>query len=234
MVVRVRAGELARRGGISVQQVRNYVDQGLLPPAARTESGYRAFTTDHAEALDAVRALAEGHGWAATRAIMRAANAGDVGAALAALDESHAALHRERSDIARVMGALAALVAGDVAPARRHPLRVGEVAAAVRVRPSALRVWERRGLLRPGREAGTRYRVYDEAEQRMAEVVALLRRGGYPMAIVRAVVDELRTTGNPGRVREQLAKRDLDLTARSRRGLAGSAALHAYLATRGR
>ena len=42
--MRLRATDLARRGGVSVQQVRNYVDQGVLPPVERLPSGYRVFT----------------------------------------------------------------------------------------------------------------------------------------------------------------------------------------------
>ncbi len=60
---RVRATELARSAGLSVQQVRNYVDDGILPPVERTDSGYRVFTPEHVEALDVARKLADGHGW---------------------------------------------------------------------------------------------------------------------------------------------------------------------------
>ncbi|WP_037676124.1 MerR family DNA-binding transcriptional regulator, partial [Streptomyces afghaniensis] len=38
---RLRPVDLARLAGVSTQQIRNYEDAGVLPPAARTESGYR-------------------------------------------------------------------------------------------------------------------------------------------------------------------------------------------------
>ena len=101
------------------------------------------------------------------------------------------------------------------------------------MRTSALRVWERGGLLRPTRQRGTRYRLYDPTELRNARVVALLRRGAYPLPTVKAVLDELRTTGSPERVRAELAQRERDLHRRSRARLKGSAALDAYLETRG-
>ncbi|MFX9257954.1 MerR family DNA-binding transcriptional regulator, partial [Acinetobacter baumannii] len=37
-------GEAARLSGMSVRKLRFYSDQGLLPPAGRTASGYRVFT----------------------------------------------------------------------------------------------------------------------------------------------------------------------------------------------
>jgi hypothetical protein len=60
---RWRLVEPARLARVSAQQVRNYLDMGVLPPVERTANGYRAFTTHHADALITTRALAAGHGW---------------------------------------------------------------------------------------------------------------------------------------------------------------------------
>ncbi len=228
---RLRISDLARTAGISVQQVRNYVDLGLLPPVDRTPSGYRVFTASHAEALDVVRRMADGHGWHRTRVIMRAVQERDTETALASLDAGHAELDRERADIARVLGAFEDVAAAPTGP--RRGARIGEVAAAVGVRTSALRLWEGRGLLRPSRSRETGYRVYDESELRRAHVVALLRRAHYPFPIVHAVIDELRATGSPERVRAELAARERDLRRRSLRRLRASAALYAYIADLG-
>ncbi|OZV81530.1 MerR family transcriptional regulator [Micromonospora echinospora] len=232
---RLRAVDLAASVGISVQQVRNYVDLGVLPPVTRTPAGYRVFTAAHAEALVVVRRMAEGHGWARTREVMAAAHGGDLATALAALDRGHAELDRERAEIRRVLGAFDTVVAGPAVtvPARRRGVRIGEVADLVGVRTSLLRLWERRGLLRPVRERGTSYRLYDAAELRAAQVVALLRRGGYPFDIVASVLGELRTTGSPQRVRAELARREQELHRRSLTRLAASAALYDYLRRRG-
>ncbi|MGC5311783.1 MerR family transcriptional regulator [Micromonospora zamorensis] len=231
---RLRAVDLAATVGISVQQVRNYVEQGVLPPVRRTASGYRIFTSEHARALTVARRLAEGHGWSRTREIMAAVHGADLPAALAALDGGHAELDRERAEIRRVLGAFETVLASPPAarPAPRRAARIGEVAALVGVRTSQLRLWEQRELLRPRRTPGTNYRVYDEAELRAAQVIALLRRGAYPFEIIEAVLGELRTTGSPQRVRAELARREQELHARSLRRLRGSAALHDYLRAR--
>jgi DNA-binding transcriptional MerR regulator len=228
---RLRAIELARTAGISVQQVRNYVELGILPPVERTASGYRIFTDHHARALAVARQLADGHGWARTRVIMRAVHEGDLDTVLAAVDRSHAELDYERAEIAKVLGAFETIVTSPNAadPIRHRGVRIGEVARAIGVRSSSLRLWEQRGLLRPSRERTTGYRVYDESELRRARVVALLRRGNYSFPIIRAVLDEMRTTGSPERVRAELAKREQELQGRSLRRLRASAALYGYL-----
>lgn len=223
--------DLARQAGISTQQVRNYVALGLLPSVERTPTGYRVFTARHAEAITLVRAMLEGHGWTRTPGIMRAIYSGDVGTALSLLDQSHAGLHEERREIADVLRALDVLVGDpELGPGQGgRPARIGEVAAATGVRTSALRLWEYHGLLRPGRTTQNRYRLFDPREQRLARVVALLRRADYPLPIVQAIIAELRATGNPDRVRAELAKREQDLDARSRARLRASAALSHYL-----
>jgi DNA-binding transcriptional MerR regulator len=50
-------GEAARLSGVSVRRLRFYSDKGLLPPAGRTESGYRVFTDSELIRLDLIRCL---------------------------------------------------------------------------------------------------------------------------------------------------------------------------------
>jgi DNA-binding transcriptional MerR regulator len=52
-------GELARRSGLPVKTIRYYSDIGVLPPAARTASGYRRYTPADLVRLDLVRTLRE-------------------------------------------------------------------------------------------------------------------------------------------------------------------------------
>jgi DNA-binding transcriptional MerR regulator len=235
---RLRTVDLARSVGLSVQQVRNYVDQGFLPPVDRTPSGYRIFTERHAYAIKVARAMIEGHGWQAARQIMAAVHAGDLETALAILDRGHAELDQERRHIERVLAAFKTLATSPMRPesgrsARRNGLRIGEVAKQVGVRTSALRLWEERGLLQPARERGTGYRLYDESALRQAHMVALLRKNGYGFDIVSAVLDEVRSEHHrrPERVRAELARREQDLHRRSWRRLRASAMVYGYIAS---
>ncbi|WP_327191043.1 MerR family transcriptional regulator [Streptomyces xinghaiensis] len=109
---RLRARDLARSAGLSVQQIRTYAETGVLPAVERTAGGHRVFTGAHAEALTVARELAVGHGWATTRVVMRAVHDGDLVTALAAVDASHARLDRERGELAAVREALETLLTG--------------------------------------------------------------------------------------------------------------------------
>lgn len=52
-------GELSRRTGVSVKTLRFYSDEGLLPPAGRSRSGYRLYTEEHAFRIELIRTLRE-------------------------------------------------------------------------------------------------------------------------------------------------------------------------------
>ncbi|MDH6698589.1 DNA-binding transcriptional MerR regulator [Streptomyces sp. MAA16] len=225
---RLRPVDLARSAGISTQQVRNYEDAGVLPPAGRTGSGYRVFGDAHRRALLTHRALVRGYGPTDAARIMRTVHAGDVPGALALVDAAHAALHAERAALRAAVEALEA-AAGAPAPVPRAGLRIGEVAALLGVRTSALRVWEAAGLLTPGREPGTGYRRYGPAEVRDARLVHTLRRAHHLFDQIRPVLAELRREGDRADLRSALADRAGSLTARSRAMLTGAAALDGYL-----
>ncbi|MFH0178179.1 MerR family transcriptional regulator [Streptomyces cacaoi] len=249
----LRSVDLARLAGLSTQQIRNYEEAGVLPPAERTASGYRTFTDVHRQALTTYRTLVKGYGPVAAARIMRTLHAGDVPAALALVDAAHAALHEERGALRATGEALTALspagrgpggrgsaetgavetgaVGGEPLPvARRSGLRIGEVAALLGVRTSALRVWEAAGLLTPTRQRGTGYRVFGPADVRDARVVDSLRRGHYLFRQIRPVLEGLRREGGGEPLRAALAARGAALTARTHAMLEGAGALHGYLA----
>ncbi|NHI07971.1 MerR family transcriptional regulator [Streptomyces sp. KO7888] len=228
---RLRTVDLARAVGLSTQQVRNYEDAGVLPPAGRTDAGYRVFGERHREALLAYRALQPGYGAVTATRVMRAVHAGDVAGALALVDAAHAALHEERVALRAAGEALEALAGREPGPppGTGGGLRIGEVAALVGVRTSALRVWEAAGLLVPGREHGTGYRVYGPADVRDARVVRTLRRSHHVFEQIRPVLEDLRRAGSSEALRAAVEARGRTLTARTRSMLAGAGALDAYL-----
>lgn len=226
----LRPVDLGRTVGISAQQVRNYEEDGLLPPAPRSESGYRQFTERHREALLTYRALLAGYGVIAARAIMRSVHDDDVSGALALVDAVHAELHDQRRQLRETAGAVETLAGAPRAAPRSGPgLRVGEVARRLGVRTSALRTWEAYGLLAPAREPGTSYRSYTPDDVRDAQLVNLLRQSHYGLPQVRQVLDELRRTGSTAALRAVLAQRADQLTARALAMLDGAGRLHAYV-----
>jgi DNA-binding transcriptional MerR regulator len=52
-------GELSRRSGVSVRTIRFWSDRGVVPPAGRTEAGYRLYGDAALARLELVRTLRE-------------------------------------------------------------------------------------------------------------------------------------------------------------------------------
>ncbi|MFC6937014.1 MerR family transcriptional regulator [Actinomadura yumaensis] len=190
------------------------------------------FAAVHRDALLTYRALARGFGTGRAQEVMLAVHGGDVAEALALVDAGHAALHEERLSLRAAGEALEAVASGrapDEAFPARAGMRIGEVARLLGVRTSALRVWEDAGLLAPGREPGTGYRVFGPADVRDARMVDLLRRSRHPVPLIRPILDGLRRTGSSDALREAIAQRGQALTRRASAMLAACALLHAYL-----
>jgi DNA-binding transcriptional MerR regulator len=226
----LRPVDLAREHGLSTQAVRNYEADGVLPPAERTQSGYRVFHARHAMALRAFLALVPAHGHATATAVMRAVNTGDVDAALALIDDGHAQLSQDRETLAAVDRAVHELTGRAATPTPvPEGLHIGSLARRLGLRPATLRKWERAGLLVPARDPRTGYRTYTAADVRDARLVHQLRRGGYLLARIAPLVQQVREVGDVEAVAAMLTGWRQRLTARGRAMLVAAAALAEYL-----
>ena len=216
--------------GLSAQQIRNYEALGFLPQAPRSATGYRQYGAVHVEALAVARTVIRGYGWGQALEVMRAAHRRDLEAALTIADACHADLHRRWVQVEETLAALD-VVAGQMAAGRLgspQGLKSGEAAAKVGVRVSALRFWEREGLLSPARDRFNGYRVFDQLQLRRLQVVALLRQAGYRFDVIRAVLDEL-ASGRPDRAQAALSRRREELVKASWACAEATGALRDYV-----
>ena len=210
----LRPADLAREHGLSTQAVRNYERDGFIPTAERTTSGYRRYTELHAAALRAYLALVTAYGHHLAGRIMIAVHAGELDAALELIDRGHHQLLRDRETLDTVRKAIGQLTNGTGTPTAPRTWSVGELAHHLRVTRATLRKWEAAGILVPARDPATGYRIFRTADIRDAEVAHLLRRGGYGLTRIAAVVTQIRTAGSTDALAAALADRQRELTAR--------------------
>ncbi|MFI6707553.1 MerR family transcriptional regulator [Nonomuraea sp. NPDC050478] len=229
---RLRPSDLAREHGLSAQAVRNYEDDGILPPAPRGDQGYRRYTPVHAQALRAFLALRPGFGHQGAAAILRAANAGDEEAVFRLLDQGHAEILRDRVTLDEVTAALTELAPAGDEPVRGAP-SVGALARRLGIHPATLRKWEKAGILHAERDPVTGYRRYPPAAVRDAHLARQLRRGGYPLRQIAGAIANVREAGGIGPLEEALSTWRSRLRRRGRAMLDGTAELAAYLRLRG-
>jgi DNA-binding transcriptional MerR regulator len=229
----MRPAELAREHGISTQAVRNYEQDGFIPPAERTPSGYRIYTEVHAAALRTYLALVRAHGHATGGRIMHAIHDDDLDDALTTIDRGHSQLLQDRSTLDAVWKAIDHLTADapdrSTAPA---PRTIGELAHRLGVTAATVRNWERAGILVPARDPSTGHRVFHATDTRDAELAHLLRRGGYPLAHISTVVQQVRTAGGTETLVGSLEDWRRKLTAQGLAMLDAAVLLSHYLSIR--
>ncbi|GIF09316.1 MerR family transcriptional regulator [Actinoplanes siamensis] len=214
--------DLARRHGLSAQAIRNYENDGVIPPARRTASGYRAYGERHVAAVDAFLALVAAYGHGPAAVIMRAVLRGDPEPAFAAIDAGHAVLSRDREALAAVEATAGLLTT----PARAaRPLPVGALAHRLGVTPATLRKWEQAGILAPSRDRVSRQRLYSPDDVRDADLAHLLRRGGHSLAHIATVLRQVRAAGGPEPLAASVGEWRARLTARGRAMLTAAARL---------
>jgi hypothetical protein len=97
-----------------------------------------------AHALRAYVALISAHSHATSAEIMRAANRGQVDAALRAIDRSHNQLHRDRETLDTVEAAIGSLNQSTTASRPDRPRMIGQLAHRLNVTPATLRNGKRR------------------------------------------------------------------------------------------
>ncbi|MFZ4302782.1 MerR family transcriptional regulator [Streptomyces cinereoruber] len=229
-----RPADLAQEHGISPQTVRNYERDGFLPPAERTDSGYRRYTERHAAALRAYRAMVPAHGYAEGGTIMRAVTEGRLDDALAAVDRSHAELLRDRGTLDAVDEVLTHLTKRSQsawrAPRATQPFTIGELAHRLGVSVATIRKWEEVGVLLPDRRPETGHRTYGADDIRDAELAHFLRRGRYPLELIATVVQQVRAAGDTQQLEAALDNWRRRVSARGLAMLKAAALLSDYLA----
>ncbi|MFC8290337.1 MerR family transcriptional regulator [Streptomyces sp. NPDC057242] len=231
----MRTADVARRAGCSVQHVRNLERDGVLPPVARTATGYRTYDEVHLRSALAYRALAAGVGPVEAKGIVRAFHRNPVSQALALLDAAHARLDAEREGLRRAEEAARAISGEPIGDVRASDsMGISELATALGVRPSTLRHWDAEALVTPDRDPGRGTRRYTPAQVRDARIVHQLRRAGYRVTTLRTLMPQLRRTRRSEDVDAALAARDAGITARSRALLDAASALGAVLSLRER
>lgn len=222
--------DLARAVAVSQQAVRNYEDAGVLPPATRLANGYRNYSQMHLAALEAFVALTAAVGHGPAREIMVAFNTGETARAFEAIDRAHAQLLSDRRTVRLLDDALSDVRQSPRPPSGAPPFSAGELARRIGVTTTALRGWERAGVLSPARDTSG-HRRYDRHDVRDAELAHLLRRAHYPLDQIAAVIRETRTAGNPDKAHQAVRAWAQRINQKSRSLMTASAALAAYLNT---
>ncbi len=184
--------QIAERLNVSTTTLRRYEEQGLVPEVRRTESNHRIYTIVHLRAFTVIRSLLAGYDIPVAYEVMRKIKQGSVTEALWLLNSQ---LYRVQEEKQRVEELLNLIRQADFSSYKNRRLTdamtIGKVAELAGVNPSAIRHWEKEGLITSTRHPGSGYRIFSVSELRKILVISSLRQTIYYIENLRDILQEV-------------------------------------------
>lgn len=181
--------EIARKLKISTSALRHYEAWGLIPKIERAANGYRNYTKEHEAYFECIRAMYAGFGMNLVREVMPLIINGDILNALWLINKAQVNLHAEREVAQRTVDMLDLKEMTDLPKySYKDSFTIGELAKEANVSTSAIRHWEKEGLIRPERDKDSGFRIYSPSDIRKVFIIRTVQRVAYSLDIVREVL----------------------------------------------
>lgn len=187
-----RPVEIARELRISTSALRHYESWGVVPAPERAANGYRLYTRTHLSYFRCLRAMFPGFGVKVTCDVLRFIQERDIDTAFWLVNKEQAILHHEK---AAADQALAMLDSLELPPMPNRKLKrrmtIGEIAAFTGSTPSAIRHWEKEGLIAPERDPENGYRLFSPVDARKILLIRTMRGTVYFLKSMKEIVHAL-------------------------------------------
>jgi DNA-binding transcriptional MerR regulator len=182
--------EIARELQISTSALRHYESWGVVPAPARSDNGYRQYTKVHLAYFRCLRAMFPAFGVALTCEVLRCIQRADMDKAFWMVNKEQAHLQQEKVAADQTLELLQDLHL-PLMPNRKlkHHMTIGEAASFAGVTTSAIRHWEKEGLLTPERDPENGYRLFTPLHLRKILLIRTLRSTVYFLQNMREIVD---------------------------------------------
>ncbi|WP_205516835.1 MerR family DNA-binding transcriptional regulator [Paenibacillus sp. SYP-B3998] len=181
----MRPIDIARKLKISTSALRNYEDLGIVPPTERSSSGYRIYTKEHVAYFECIQAMSPGFGMKVASEVLRKIQSKEVNAALWMVNEVQANLHRDKTIMEKTIQILETqqLPLPDSSQTETW-LTIGEVSAETGIPCSAIRHWDKIGLITSSRDQRNGYRLFNRSQIRKILLLRTFRSTVYSLDVV--------------------------------------------------
>jgi len=186
--------QISKRLHVSTTTLRRYETLGLVPDVPRTANNRRCYTPLHVQAFMALRALKKGFDIPVSYDVMGLLKKGRVEEALWKINLQQHNIQVEKQRLEEIMSLIQKT---DFSKYRNvevtEDMKIGEVAAIAGVNPSAIRHWEKEGLIRSKRNPENSYRVFTSRELKKIIVLSSLRKTVYFIESMKQLLEALET-----------------------------------------
>ncbi|RAL24183.1 MerR family transcriptional regulator [Thermoflavimicrobium daqui] len=190
--MKIRPIDIARKLRVSTSALRHYESWGIVPPAPREPNGYRIYTKEHMAYFECIRAMIPGFGMDITKKVMLKIKEKAMDDALWLVNEQQARLHQDKRMAEKTIRVLETEELDKWDSRRKRKwMTIGEVSFETGVPRSAIRHWEKEGLITLPRDQENGYRKFNRAQVRQILMIRTLRSAGHPLEVIRHVMKEL-------------------------------------------
>ncbi|WP_372632489.1 TioE family transcriptional regulator [Cohnella sp.] len=184
--------EIARQLHISTSALRHYESWGVVPAPERAPNGYRLYTDVHLAYFRCLRAMFPGFGVKTTCDVLVMIQGGRTDEAFWTVNKEQALLQQEKQAADKTLELLHPLESAPaIHPKAKKSMTIGEVARQAGVATSAIRHWEKEGLLTPDRDPDNGYRVFTPQHLRKILLIRTLRSTIYFLKSMKEIVHAL-------------------------------------------
>ncbi|WP_332633958.1 MerR family transcriptional regulator [Halalkalibacter flavus] len=184
--------EIAKKLNISTSALRHYESWGLIPTVERAENGYRIYTNEHEAYFKCIRSLLPGFGMNFVKKVMPLIRYGEIVEVFWLINKAQVDLYKEKETVQRTVEILDLKELTEIPNYHnKNYFTIGEVAREANVSASAIRHWEKEGLINPQRHKENRFRIYSPSDIRRMLIIRTVQRVVYSLDIVREVLSEL-------------------------------------------
>ncbi|MFD2700637.1 MerR family transcriptional regulator [Paenibacillus shunpengii] len=188
----MRGIDIAKKLNISTSALRHYESWGLVPKVEREKNGYRIYTVEHEAYFQCIRALLPGFGMELIKELMPLIIRGNKTEALWLVNQAQVKLHTEKETVQKTAEVLELNELMEIPRfSDRNYFTIGDVAREANVSTSAIRHWEKEGLITPDRHKDSGFRIYNASDIRRVLIIRTVQKAAYSLNIVREVLADL-------------------------------------------
>lgn len=187
-----KPAQIASELRISTSALRHYESWGIVPAPERAASGYRLYTDEHYAYFACIRAMYPGFGMNTVRSAMTLIMEKRMDEAMWLINKQQAELHEDKVIADRTIELLEDSSLMETGrKGSRARMTIGEVSELTGVPSTAIRHWEKEGLLELPRGDENGYRYMTSIHVRQISIIRTFRAANHPIEVIRQVMGEL-------------------------------------------
>lgn len=184
--------DIARKLNISTSTLRHYESWGIIPSVPRSPNGYREYTEEHVAYFECIRAMLPGFGMDLVKEIMLKIQSKDMMSAILLINKAQFSIYNERMITEQTIELLESDELDSIKlTENKEWLNIGEVSSITNVPTTAIRHWERIGLISPDRDSKNGYRRFNSSHLRQILFIRSLKKTIYLLDGIRNLINEL-------------------------------------------